>query len=44
MEKIKLTDSEFDLIMAIRNYQKSYPNGYPGNMLVYRTFVQRTLG
>ena len=29
MEKIKLTENEFDLIMAIRNYKRSYPNGYP---------------
>ena len=29
MEKLKLTDKEFDLIMAIRNYKNSYPNGYP---------------
>ncbi|MBQ8223976.1 MAG: ArsR family transcriptional regulator [Bacteroides sp.] len=29
MEKVKLTEKEFDLIMAIRNYGKSYPDGYP---------------
>ena len=29
MEILKLTDKEFDLIMAIRNYGKSYPDGYP---------------
>lgn len=29
MEKVNLTDKEFDLIMAIRNYKNSYPNGYP---------------
>ena len=29
MEKIVLKDKEFDLIMAIRNYKKSYPDGYP---------------
>lgn len=29
MEKVKLTEKEFDLIMAIRNYKNSYPNGYP---------------
>ena len=29
MEIFKLTDKEFDLIMAIRNYGKSYPDGYP---------------
>ena len=28
-EKIKLTEKEEDLIRAIRNYRKSYPNGYP---------------
>lgn len=28
MEKVKLTEKEFDLIMAIRNYKNSYPNGY----------------
>lgn len=29
MEIVKLTEKEFDLIMAIRNYGKSYPDGYP---------------
>lgn len=29
MEKVKLTEKEYDLIMAIRNYGKSYPDGYP---------------
>lgn len=29
MEKVKLSSKEYDLIMAIRNYKKSYPNGYP---------------
>lgn len=29
MEKVKLTEKEYELIMAIRNYGKSYPNGYP---------------
>lgn len=29
MEKVKLTEKEYDLIMAIRNYKNSYPNGYP---------------
>lgn len=29
MEKVKLTEKEADLILAIRNYKKSYPNGYP---------------
>lgn len=28
-EKIKLTEKEEELIIAIRNYQKSFPNGYP---------------
>lgn len=28
-EKIKLTEKEEELIRAIRNYQKSFPNGYP---------------
>lgn len=28
-EKIKLTEKEEELIEAIRNYQRSYPNGYP---------------
>ena len=27
--KIELTETEADLIAAIRNYVKSYPNGYP---------------
>lgn len=29
MEKVKLTEKEYGLIMAIRNYGRSYPNGYP---------------
>lgn len=29
MEKVKLTEKEADLILVIRNYKKSYPNGYP---------------
>lgn len=29
MIKATLTEKEFDLIEAIRNYKKSYPNGYP---------------
>lgn len=29
MEKVTLTEKEYDLIMSIRNYKKSYPNGYP---------------
>lgn len=29
MVKTSLTEKEFDLIEAIRNYKKSYPNGYP---------------
>lgn len=29
MKKVTLTEKEYDLIMAIRNYKKSYPNGYP---------------
>lgn len=28
-EKIKLTEKEEELIRAIRNYQASFPNGYP---------------
>lgn len=28
-ETIKLTEKEEGLIRAIRNYQKSFPNGYP---------------
>ena len=31
-EKLKLTEKEeeyLELIRAIRNYQKSFPNGYP---------------
>lgn len=28
-ENIKLTEQEEELIRAIRNYQRSYPNGYP---------------
>lgn len=33
-EKIELTEREEELIRAIRNYQKSFPNGYP-QMLYY---------
>ena len=29
MKKLLLTDKEADLIEMIRNYGKSYPNGYP---------------
>lgn len=29
MKTLKLTENEFDLIMSIRNYGKSFPNGYP---------------
>lgn len=36
-EKIKLTEQEEELIRAIRNYQRSYPNGYPE--LLY--YIQR---
>lgn len=28
-EKIELTEKEEELIRAIRNYQKSFPHGYP---------------
>lgn len=28
-ERIKLTEKEEELIRAIRNYRKSYPNGHP---------------
>ena len=28
-EKIELTEKEEELIRAIRNYRKSFPNGYP---------------
>ena len=33
-EKIKLTEKEEELIRAIRNYQRIFPNGYP-QMLYY---------
>ncbi len=33
-EKIELTEKEEELIRAIRNYQRSYPNGFP-QMLYY---------
>lgn len=33
-EEIKLTEKEEELIRAIRNYQKSFPNGFP-QMLYY---------
>ena len=29
MIKAILSEKEFDLIESIRNYKKSYPNGYP---------------
>lgn len=32
--KIKLTEKEEELILAIRNYRKSFPNGHP-EMLYY---------
>ena len=28
-ENIKLTNAEYELISAIRNYRASFPNGYP---------------
>lgn len=37
MQKMKLTEKEADLISAIRNYKKSYPNGYPE----IRWFIER---
>lgn len=27
--KIEVTEIEFELLESIRNYNKSYPNGYP---------------
>ena len=33
-EKIELSEKEEELIRAIRNYQRSYPNGFP-QMLYY---------
>lgn len=33
-EEIELTEKEEELIRAIRNYRKSFPNGYP-QMLYY---------
>ncbi len=33
-EKIKLNPKEEELIRAIRNYRKSFPNGFP-QMLYY---------
>lgn len=38
METVKLTDKEYDLIMAIRNYKKSYPDGYPE----IRWYIEKT--
>lgn len=35
-ETMKLSELEADLIRAIRNYKRSYPNGYP-NLLDYAT-------
>lgn len=29
MKTMKVTEEEEDLILAIRNYQKSFPFGYP---------------
>lgn len=29
MKNVSLTNEEEELIMAIRNYRKSYPDGYP---------------
>ena len=29
LETLKVTPDELDLIMAIRNYNKSFPDGYP---------------
>ncbi|WP_289763990.1 ArsR family transcriptional regulator [uncultured Duncaniella sp.] len=38
-ENIKLTEKEVELIMAIRNYRRSYPNGHP--QLLY--YIQQLL-
>lgn len=32
--QITVSEEEYELIEAIRNYNKSYPNGYP-NLLFY---------
>lgn len=34
LTKRELTEEEWELIEAIRNYKLSYPNGYP-NLLFY---------
>lgn len=32
--KVEVTEAEWELINAIRNYKRSYPNGYP-NLLYF---------
>lgn len=36
---IAVTDEEADLIEAMRNYVKSYPDGYPGTAGLCTTIV-----
>lgn len=43
MEKVKLTEKEADLIYAIRNYKKSYPNGYPEMRFFIETLFQEMM-
>lgn len=39
MPKVTLTETEYDLIMSIRNYKKSFPNSFPE----LRWYIERTL-
>lgn len=43
MEKVKLTEKEADLIFAIRNYKKSYPNGFPEMRFFIETLFQEMM-
>ena len=38
-ERIKLTEKEEELIRAIRNYQRSFPNGYPNSLYYIQQLV-----
>lgn len=40
-ETIKLTETEEELIRAIRNYQRSFPNGHPQLLYYIQQLVDK---
>lgn len=40
-ETIKLTEQEEELIRAIRNYRKTFPNGYPQLLYYIQQLVDK---